>query len=147
YLYNYDSKKHVDPQYKGPDGYLKGTRGAAAEGPLLVGFGGGSESDRQKVRRICGAGRVHLPPPFLILMNDAFKRGAVTETVADRINESLQGQFHGMAGELACAKNNQVVVLQVPEQYRLNLPRSLRVVRLVPLRDGGPHSPYRAQIA
>lgn len=146
-LYNYDSKKHVDPQYKGPDGVLKGTRIAAAEGPLLVDFGGGKDSDREKVGRIWGGGRVHLPRPFFILMNEEFKRAAVTQTVADRINESLQGQFHGTATELASAKNNQVVVLQVPEQYRLNLPRYLRVVRLVPLRDGGPHSPYRQQVA
>lgn len=145
-LYNYDSKKHVDPNFKGPDGALRGHPIAEGEGPLLVEAGNGSDGDRLKAGRIWGGGHVRVARPFYILLNEEYKRAAVAQTVADRINETLQGQYHGAALELASAKNNQVVVLNVPEQYRLNLPRYLRVVRLVPIRDGGVHSPYRQQM-
>jgi hypothetical protein len=42
-----------------------------------------------------------------------------------------------MGGEMAHAQNNEYVVLKIPPQYRLNLPRFMRVVTLVPLRDSG----------
>jgi hypothetical protein len=145
-LYNYDSKKHVDPNFKGPDGPLKGHAVAEAEGPVLVDAGSGSDGERLKTGRIWGGGHVRAARSFFILLNEEYKRAAVAQTVADRVNETLTGQYHGTTMELASAKNNQVIVLSVPEQYRLNMPRYLRVVRLVPMRDTGVHSPYRQQM-
>lgn len=146
-LYNYDSKKHLDPNFKGPDGALMGHPLAEAEGPLLVGSGSGNDSESLKCGQIWGGGKVRLARPFFLLLNEEYKRAAVAQTVADRVNETLQGQYRGTLTELASAKNNQVVVLQMPEQYRLNLPRYLRVVRLIPIRVApGPHSPYRQQM-
>src|SRR5438874_216648 len=43
-LYNYDSTRNLDPEYKGPDRLLRGHPIAKAEGAVLVGFGDGDEA-------------------------------------------------------------------------------------------------------
>ncbi len=63
------------------------------------------------------------------------QRAPVAKRVADRVNETLQGKFHGSLSQLAVAGDNKVISLGVPEQYKLNQPRFLRVVRLVPMAE------------
>jgi hypothetical protein len=155
-LYNTESTKHLHdiahgevnaPNFRGQDRLLPGHPLAQAEGPLLVGFGSGDEAARQKVARIWGGGKCRIDRPFYLLLNNDQQRAAMAQLIAERINETMQGRFHNNMIELASAKNNQLVVLQVPEQYKLNLPRYLRVVRLVPLRPAqGPNWPYRQQL-
>src|SRR5207248_10163062 len=59
----------------------------------------------------------------------------VAGIVADRINETFHGRFlSGPSSEIASAKNNTGVFLSVPQQYKHNLPRYLRVVRMIPVR-------------
>src|SRR5262249_17738979 len=45
------------------------------------------------------------------------------------------GSFPGGANTLATAHDKRVVYLKVPPHYQHNLPRYLRVVRLIPLRE------------
>src|SRR5262249_41207572 len=56
------------------------------------------------------------------------------------VESAINQVFHGSGGpfheKLAVAKNKQVVMLAVPQQYKHNLPHYLRVVRLVPIPDG-----------
>ena len=55
----------------------------------------------------------------------------VAKTIADRTNETLHGSFRGPATDVATAETKSVVLLRVAPQYRLNLPRYLRVVRQI----------------
>jgi hypothetical protein len=159
FLYNYDFARNLRPEYDGPAGLLLGHRLARAEGPVLVGVGAGDgdEAARVKQGRIWSGARVRIDQPFLLVMNDNERFARMTGHLAGRINETFQGVTHGPAGEtLAHTKDNVAVSLNVPAPYRLNRPRFLRVVRLIPLHavtnaaagpEAGGRRPYRQQLA
>lgn len=137
-LFNYDYAKNVAPGYAGPDHALKGTTMAKASGALLVGFGDGDEAARVRTGRIWGGARCVAEAPFLLLLNGDQQYARVAALVADRLNETFYGAFHDNGPDgtaVAKATNNLAIGLRVPAQYKLNLPRYLRVVRLVPLRE------------
>jgi hypothetical protein len=143
FLYNYDFARHLRPDYDGPQSMLLGHRLAQAEGPVLVGVGSsdGDEAGRLKQGRIWSGARVRVDQPFLLVMNDNEQFARMTGHVANRVNETFQGVTHGPAGEtVAYTNNNLAVSLNVPAPYRLNLPRFLRVVRLIPL-SAAPNAP------
>jgi hypothetical protein len=123
----------LDKNHDGPDGYLQGHPVAKAEGPLVVGFSDGDKAATLRQARIWGGGRCQIDRPFYLYLNSNEQRVRVAKNVADRVNETFHGSARGQAGELAEAKTKEIVYLNVPAQYRLNLPRYLRVVRLVPL--------------
>ena len=155
-LYNYDYTKHLNPNYNGSNQALKGDRCAACEGAVLVGFGDGDEAARVKHGRIWAGGRCTKANPLLLLMNPEFQQARISSLVADRINAAFRG---GPAdtpdSSTAVAHNNLAVELRVPPGYKLNLPRYLRVVRLIPLEgspdqaDGkdGDNRTYRQKLA
>jgi hypothetical protein len=137
-LFNYDFAKNVSPNYPGPDRALKGSTMARASGSLLVGFGDGDEAARVRRGRIWGGGRCIADTPFLLVLNGDQQFARVAAVIADRINETFYGAFHGTGPDgnsVAKATNNIAIGLRVPPQYKLNLQRFLRVVRLVPLRE------------
>lgn len=147
FLYNYESKRSLNPDYKGGNSWLPGHKLAVARGPVIVGFGDGDESARLRQGRIWGGGRSLIDRPFYLVLNKEQQRAPLAQKVAERINETLQGPYHGALSELAAAKSNQLVFLRVPEQYKHNLPRYLRVVRLIPLAEAqGARSPYRRRL-
>jgi hypothetical protein len=136
YLFNYDFTKNLVPTSAGGNRPVLGHPVAVAEGPLLVGFGDGDEAARLRQARIWGGARCRVDRPFYLVLNSDKQYASVAGAVADRINQSFHSSAAGGPGqELASAKNNLYVVLHVPPQYRHNLPRYLRVVRLVPLRE------------
>jgi hypothetical protein len=143
-LYNYESTKNLSPNYQGANSTLIGHVLAWAEGPLVVGFGDGDEAARVKQGRIWGGGHSKIDRPFYLVFNDDQQRAPLVQRVAERINETFHGPYHGLGGDLAVAETKTYCILRVPVQYKLNLPRYLRVVRLIPL-SGAPaaHSPYR----
>lgn len=147
-LYNYDTAKHLDPGYGGPNELFKGHVLAHAEGPLLVGFGDGDQAAKLRQGRIWGGGRCLIDRPFFLALNTDQQYARVAMRMADRINETFQGPQRGAPGtEVASAKTKEVVVLGVPPQYRHNLPRYLRVVRLMPLQGMPvPASAYRRRL-
>jgi hypothetical protein len=137
-LFNYDYAKNVSPNYPGPDHALKGNTMAKATGPLLVGFGDGDEAARLRKGRIWGGGKCTAETPFLLMLNADQQFARVAAVIADRVNETFCGAFHGNGPDgsaVAKASNNIAVGLRVPPQYKLNIPRFLRVVRLIPLRE------------
>lgn len=135
YLFNYDTAKNLLPDYRQPDRMIKGHKIAKASGPLLVGLGDGDESSRLKQARIWGGGRFLTDRPFYLLLDPKHARSRMAEAVAERINQTFHGRFHGALGDVAAAKTTEVVYLRVPAQYRLNMPRYLRVVKLMPVGD------------
>jgi hypothetical protein len=134
-LYNYDSTKHLAPDSEGANRGLLGHALAKASGPLLVGFGDGDDAARLRRARIWGGARSKTERPLYLTMKSDMQKAPLAQLAANRINSVLQGDFHGPHSELAHAVNNQLIVLRVPGQYKHNLPRYLRVVRLIPLSE------------
>jgi hypothetical protein len=155
-LYNYDYTRNLsnNPNYSGDTTALKGHRLAMAEGMVLVGFGDGNDSDRVKSGRIWSGGHCLEDMPLTLLLNQGQQFARVAGLITDRVNESFFGAARGLPGDaVAKATNNLAVYLRVPAQYKLNMQRYLRVVRLVPLKEqpettGDPnHRPYRQRLA
>jgi hypothetical protein len=135
-LYNYDFARNLSASFAQSNQALKGHGVARASGPVMVGFGDGDEGARVKQGRIWGGARCLQSRPFYLMLKSDQQFARVAKVVADRVN----GTFHtaGLGGpgeEMAVAKNSSLVVIGVPPQYRYNLPRYLRVVRLVPLHE------------
>src|SRR5262249_31211131 len=64
------------------------------------------------------------------------------------INERFQkAQISVTGNEVAVAKTPGLLWLNVPEQYKHNLPRYLRVIRLIPLRENLPITVAKGQAA
>jgi len=146
-LYNYDTTKNLDPNFQGANRLLIGHGLARAEGPLLVGFGEGDESARLKQGRIWGGARSNLDRAFQLVFNDGHQRAPIVQLAANRINETFHGADRGILSNVAVAKTKSYLVLNVPAQYKLNLPRYLRVVRLIPLEaPPDANSPYRRRL-
>jgi flagellar basal body P-ring protein FlgI len=108
---------------------------AVAEGRLLVGQGG-EESARVKQGRLWGGAKCKASSPLYLFMNDQRRQAANTSLVAQRINDTFRSSLGGALGDkVADPKTGTVVVLNVPPQYRLNLPHYMRVIGLIPLRN------------
>ncbi|MSR30366.1 MAG: hypothetical protein EXR99_02560 [Gemmataceae bacterium] len=136
-LYNYNFAKNLSPDYTGPRSTLRGHPVSRAEGPLLVGFGKDSSDEEGRVRsgKIWGGGRIAIDWPFTLVLNQDQQFARVAGMVADQINDSFQMGKGDPGSTIANAKNNVAVSIRVPPQYKLNMPRFLRVVRLVPTRE------------
>ncbi len=74
---------------------------------------------------------------FLVLKSDE-QRYAVATTIADRINQSFVGA--DSPDKIAEAKHKDLIAVQVPPRYRLNLNHFLRVLMAVPV-DKAPNDP------
>src|SRR5262245_44529507 len=153
-LYNYDFARNLSPNHANSDRAFMGHPMARAEGALLVGFGDGDEAAKEKVGRIWGGARCKETRPFYLVLKEKHRLARVGSQVADRINESFHGSFRGPGAQpIAVAKDNQYIVINVPPQYHHNLPRFIRVVRMVPMRetpekaDDKPRVPYRKRLA
>jgi hypothetical protein len=134
-LYNYASKKMIDPNYSGPDATLPGHQVAVAQGQLMAGFGDGDDDTRFRQARIWAGGRCKVNRPIYLVLNSDQQFARVAKAVAERINESFQGSYQGTMKDLAVAETKTVVYLGIAPQYRLNVPRYLRVIRQIPLYD------------
>lgn len=135
HLFNYESTKRLDPDSSGPDRSLMGHPVATAEGALLVGLGDGDEGAKLKQGRIWNGGKTRIDRPFYLVLNSDQQYARLAQAVSDRINERFHGSTAGGLNNMADAKSKSVVFLRVPPQYQHNLPRFLRVIRLIPLRD------------
>lgn len=125
-----DPMKQTDPTK-----WAKGHPLVEAEGKLLVGLSDGEESARVRQGRIWGGGKCKIARPLYLVMNDQRRQAANTNRIAEKINETFRPTLAGPLGDkVAEAKNDTLVVLSVPPQYRLNLPHYMRVVGLIPLR-------------
>jgi hypothetical protein len=147
-LFNYEMARNLSERAAGSESAFKGHPLVRAEGMVLVGFGDGDESAKVKQGRIWSGGRVRTDRPFYLVLNEDQQYARVAGAVADRLNETFQGRYlGGPSGEMASAKNNTGVFLTVPQQYKHNMPRFLRVVRMIPMRLDTAQSPYRRKLA
>jgi hypothetical protein len=115
---------------------LPGKKLAVASGPIVVGVAGKEGNERQRRGRIWGGGKVTRDRDFGIILDQDHRDGRLAKAMAQKINERFHSSGRGMVAQgMAEAKNNTLIVLRVPGEYRLNWPRYLRVVRQLPLRD------------
>jgi len=148
-LYNYDFAQNLKPDYQGSRGALRGHPIARAGGPLLVGFGDDKTGDVSfRQGSLWGGGKTMIDMPLTLVLNPDQQLAKVSKQVADRVNEGFPGTSPGNPGNApAIAKNNQIISLKVPPCYRHNLPRYLRVVRLIPLTgSSGELTSYRQKL-
>jgi hypothetical protein len=134
-LYNYANAKDIAPSVSSADELVVGHPVASAEGTLLVGFGTGDEAARLRQARIWDGGRSKIDRPYYLALKSDQQYARVAQLVAERVNQTFHGAFRGTLTDIAVAKNSQAIALAVPPQYKLNQPRYLRVVRLIPLGD------------
>jgi hypothetical protein len=157
-LYNYDFTQNLSPNYKGPQGMLQGHPLASAEGAVLVGvgLGDGDEASRLKEGRMWSGGKARVDKPYGLMMKQDKQYASLAGIVSERINETFQAGVRGMTEKkLATFQSNLGVALRVPVQYKLNVPRYLRVVRFIPLRnvadspgaEGADRRTYRQKLA
>jgi hypothetical protein len=88
--------------------------------------------------RVYNGGHSLLERPFIVAMNRDNQQARVVAQVAERINETFHGPLGtGTNQELATPQRGErvSVVVAVPPQYKLNMARYLRVIRLIPLRE------------
>jgi hypothetical protein len=136
-LVNYEYARNLSPRYANSDQALIGHPLAQASGLLLTGFGDGDEAGQLRQARIWGGGRSNIDRGFYLMLRSKYQYALLAKAVADRVNETFHGSLKGAApgADVAEAKSPSVVVINVPVQYQHNLPRYLRVVRLIPLRE------------
>jgi hypothetical protein len=151
YLYNFENTHHLSPNSPITPSMLRGHPLVQAEGAVLVGFGDGNEADRQHVGRIWGGGRCRRDFPLALMLNEGHQLATVSDQIARRINANLQVNKGAPDLAVAVAVNHQLINLQTPPQYRLNLPRFLLVTCLVPRTDLGEQTAgarsYRRRLA
>jgi hypothetical protein len=170
-LRNFDSTKNLHPGSQGPERWLAGhvqvkvdggtilvgmnpakpdtVRGVAPEIDPGTSSGGDYVGNRTDERsgRVWGGGRSVVEPPLYLSMKSDKQFARIAARVADRINETFPGSKFGR-GATANAQNKMMIALSVPSPYRHNLPRYLRVVRLIPMEGmPAPDGPYRRQLA
>ncbi|HEV3204331.1 MAG TPA: flagellar basal body P-ring protein FlgI, partial [Gemmataceae bacterium] len=136
YLYNYDSSKNLNPAFEGPDKVFLGHILSKGEGPLMLGFGETDDANRLIKGQIWSGARCNIDRPLFLVVNPEHQSGPMVQRIAQRINQTFHGPFRGPMSEIAEAKTKGFLVLQIPLQYKYNLPRFMRVVRLIPLQEG-----------
>lgn len=146
-LFEHASKKSLSEKYAGPDGTVAGHGLVKAEGPVLVGFGEGDDASRLRQGRIWGGGKCKIDRPFYLSLNQNKQFYRLAQAVSDRVNETFHATGLGSKNALAEAKTKAAVYMTLPPQYRLNLPRYLRVVRLIPIEENeASRIAYRRQL-
>lgn len=137
FLFNFDFAKNLRPDYQGGQNLLLGHKLAVAEGPVLVGQGDGDEAALLKQGRIWGGAKTLRDYPLALVMNSDAQRAALTSLLADRVNATFQpvGMQGHLDSRIAYTKDNVSIALRVPQQYRHNLLRYLRVVRMIPVTE------------
>jgi hypothetical protein len=136
YLYNFAAMNQIAPNLShGSGATALGHPWVEVQGKLLVGLSDGEESERAKQGRLWGGGKCRAPRPLYLFMNKERQQSANTNLIAEKVNETFRAALGGAFGDkVAEAKTNTTIVLNVPPQYRLNLPHFMRVVGLIPLR-------------
>jgi hypothetical protein len=128
-LRDYESKKNLLPDYKGPDGLLGGHICAHARGPLLVGFananfGNEEESLEMLHARIWGGGISDIDRPLNLLLKHDNKTFRMANAVADKLNLMFQDDVRARR----LSQNQQLYLLdditrQLNEKHQQNMGR------------------------
>ncbi|MFO0929309.1 MAG: flagellar basal body P-ring protein FlgI [Gemmataceae bacterium] len=147
FLFNFDFAKNLRPDYQGGQNLLLGHKLAVAEGPILIPHADGDEAALVKQGRIWSGAKTLRDYPLALVMNGDSQRAAFTSLLADRINSTFQptGLQGHLDSRIAHTKDNVSIALRVPSQYRHNLLRYLRVVRMIPINESADTPPKEGE--
>lgn len=125
----------ADISREGAKGALPGKVLARADGPILVDIAKGTDKSDERRGRVWGGGRVVEECNFALVLNRESQDARLAKLIADRVNERFYANIRGTARGMAHAKNNTSITLRVPDIYRHNWQRYIRIVRQIPLRE------------
>lgn len=92
------------------------------------------ENGRMRRARVWGGAKAVEDRHFALVINSEHQQAALAIAIAEAINSRFHGEHRGSVRGMAEARTKALVALRVPEQYRHNWLRYLRVIRQLPLR-------------
>lgn len=124
-------------------GALLGHALAKAAGSVTVDTQPGHDGEKLKKGIVWGGARCSIDRDFYLVFNNKKTSHTAAQALADAINSKFHGPVDGpREGKLAevkpmalMTKTELVIALDVPPQYRRNLARYLRMIRLIPLSE------------
>jgi hypothetical protein len=154
-LFTFETTHNLSPKSVGPNQTLRGDAIMKAEGKIQMKFAdqtsvGANSTDSEDSRsgQILGGGRCLIDPPITLLLTQNAQETRYAIRVAEQINKTFPGMRYGRDG-LASPKNNKLVIVGVPMQYRHDPMHFQRVLRAIPLDNMNPQTlaAYRRQLA
>jgi len=114
-----------------------GHEAATAEGPVLVDAIFEGEDDKENLRRgmVLGGGRVLQSRPIGLAIRDGKQSIRTATTISGAINLRFYSTTRQGKVGAANPKNNKMVQLAIPSQYKHNIARFLRVSASIALRE------------
>jgi len=161
-LFDYNTASNLNPGHMAtgrPDKLMLGDVLVKVEGPLMLPLPikGPKNAEVEDVpppkdeplstRKafVWGCGRCMKDRPLFLSLNLEQQRARVSMEVEARVNQTFSGTGFG-ADKIAVAKTKEIISVVVPPQYRLNMPRFMRVVCAIPLPVIGENSSYRYKL-
>lgn len=118
---------------KGRDGgpnYRTGLEWVIANGPVMV---TDSKENEHRKGRIVAGGRLKKERPLTLVIHSEYtKKAQQAMLLSNAIDERFRVQASGSFAKIADAKNTENIMLRVPDQYKLNVPRFVEVVNRIP---------------
>lgn len=122
---------------KGSDGaanYKTGFEWAMANGPVMINVG--QDNDLRKGRVVGGARLKKERQLALVLRSQFAKKAEHAMRIGSAIDDRFRVQNSGNFTKIANPKDDQHVLLRVPDQYKNNVPRFLEVLNRIPYEAG-----------
>jgi hypothetical protein len=109
---------------------------AIGEGPLLVDPEGSEEDKASQLRaRVLGGAHVLKNRNLGLILKDEEKSVFVSKQIGDALNRRFHTYAHGSQQGVANPKTDTFIELQLHPRYKHNLPRYMRVIRSVAIRE------------
>ncbi|WP_162660186.1 flagellar basal body P-ring protein FlgI [Tuwongella immobilis] len=157
-LVDFNTSENLAPQSAAVRGnkLLLGDELVVAEGPLMPGIRKEKADDQEtlvgvdasqpiKKAQLWSGGRIKSDRLMYVALNTGHQRYAESVRVGNRLNDTFSGTLAGV-DKMAEPKTKEVVTLKVPQHYRQNLARYMRVVRMVPLSPVPDGADYRRNL-
>lgn len=114
--------------------YRSGYEWAIANGPIMIEVG--QEAAARKGRVVGGARLKKERQLAMVMRGDFNKKAEQSMRVGSAIDERFRVQTSGNFAKIANPKDDQHILLRVPDQYKNNVPRFLEVLARIPYEAG-----------
>lgn len=109
---------------------------ATVSGPILVSMSDSTRGGNPKTGKILGGVRSKMDRHLTITLRSEFRSGRNTVRIAEVIGKRFHGHDkNGLKVPMAEPKDDQLIELMIPDQYRENYPRYLAVIRNLAFRE------------
>jgi flagellar basal body P-ring protein FlgI len=114
--------------------YRSGYEWAIANGPIMIEVG--QDATARKGRVVGGARLKKERQLAMVMRGDFNKKAEQSLRVGSAIDERFRVQTSGNFAKIATPKDDQHILLRVPDQYKNNVPRFLEVLARIPYEAG-----------